>query len=105
MKSFSLLLTLVLSSQLFAGVCNITIDRTPCSAATKAEMLRPYKGINPKSDQYEFKKIEECIAKAEDDAKIKRTGLILKKVVTATFDGKDIGKNFTGDANTCEKQK
>jgi hypothetical protein len=97
MKFFSLLvLTAALSQSVLAADCVITINRTPC-AGSEAEALKPYDGKNPTTEK--IKKATtavECTAAGEKASVIVRAGVVTKKVVKISFDGKEIGEK-TGE--------
>lgn len=84
--------TLVLSTTAFAGDCTLTITRTAC-AGQEAEALKPYDGKNPTEEKdAKSTTAEACKAAGEKAAKIVRKGVLSKKVVKATFDGKPAGE-------------
>ena len=93
MKKLGLLIaTLLISNSLLAGECTLSIHRTAC-AGKEAEMLKPYDGKNPTEEKdAKATTAEACTAAAEKAAKIVRKGVLAKKVVTAKFDGKDLGE-------------
>lgn len=79
--------TLVLSSTAFAD-CTLSISRTAC-AGKEAEMLKPYDGKNPTEEKDAKATTEEACKTAGDKAaKIVRKGVISKKVVKISFNGK-----------------
>jgi hypothetical protein len=93
---------LLVSSFAFGGICELTIDRTPC-AGKEAAAYEPYKGkgtgdvkphcdkCNPTVEKKPAKDAAECKAKAEEAAKIVRKGTLTAKKVSAKFDGADAG--------------
>jgi hypothetical protein len=97
MKMLALLaLTITLSQSAFAGDCVLSVHFTAC-AGKEAEALKPYDGKNPAIEkEKKATSAEACIAAAEKRAPIVRGGTLTKKVVTATFDGKEV-KVATGE--------
>jgi hypothetical protein len=87
-KLFLTVSLLTLSTSLFAGDCTLTITRTACPGK-EAEMLKPYDGKNPTEQKEEKATTEDaCKTAAEKASKIVRKGVLSKKAVKATFDGK-----------------
>lgn len=83
----ALVSTLVLSSTAFAD-CSLTITRTACPGK-EAEMVKPYDGKNPTEEKDAKATTEEaCKAAGDKAAKIVRKGVINKKVVKISFNGK-----------------
>lgn len=74
-----------------ADECNLSIDRTPCPGKEE-EARKPYSGKNPTDEKTKAKDAEVCMKDAEKAAKIVRKGTLSKKIVTAKFGGKDLGK-------------
>lgn len=74
-----------------AGACKLSILRAACSPAKEKAMLKPYDGKNPTVETLDLPSEKECVAKAEEQAKIVRAGTLAKKTVTVSFDGKDLG--------------
>lgn len=97
MKLFALIaLTVTLSQSAFAGDCVLSIQFTPCPGK-EAEALKPYDGKNPAIEkEKKATTAEACIAAGEKRAPIVRAGTMTKKVVTASFDGKEV-KVATGE--------
>jgi len=91
----SLVLSIVFSSAAFAGDCVLKIDRKACPGK-ETDALKPYNGKNPTEEKKSADSVEKCTKIAEDAAKIVRKGTLSDKTVTASFDGKDLGKPFTG---------
>jgi hypothetical protein len=88
-------LVLGLSSNAFAGVCSLTTTRTACPGK-EAEMLKPYDGKNPTTETDAKATTEDaCKAAGEKAAKIQRKGVLSKKSVKISFDGKDLGEPST----------
>lgn len=101
MKRTALILATTLFAQLaFAGDCVITTDRKAC-AGKEAEVLKPYNGKNPTEETKSLADAGACEKLAEKSAKIIRKGTLAEKKVTAKFDGKDLGKNFS-DKSDCK---
>ena len=88
MKLFVLLTISLVSLSAFAGDCVISTDRKPC-AGKEAEALKPYDGKNPTEEKIaKATTAEACTKEGEKAAKIVRKGVLTKKSVKATFDGK-----------------
>lgn len=92
MKTFITVIALVMTAQAaVAGECALMISRTACPGK-EAEALKPYDGKNPAKDTKKVDSEAACLAWAEKSAKIQRKGtLASKKVLSISFDGKDIG--------------
>lgn len=102
MKTLTLVLfasALVLGPVAHAAECMLSIDRTACEGKQEAAM-KPYAGKNPTEEKTKAKDAEGCMKDAEKAAKIIRKGTLTKKVVTATFDGKEVGKKE--DSAACK---
>lgn len=88
------------SASAFAGDCSVKIAREAC-AGKETEAFKPYGGkketVEPKSVADEAA----CMKHAESQSKIVRKGTLSAKKVTATFDGKDLGKTFE-DKKDCK---
>lgn len=101
MKKTTLIVALTLAGQFaFAGDCVLKTDRKAC-AGKEAEVLKPYNGKNPTEDKKSADSAEACEKMAEKGSKIVRKGTLSEKTVTASFDGKDLGKSFT-DKSECK---
>lgn len=72
--------------------CQFMITRTPCSDKTRDEALRPYGGKETAPDQSNAKDEAACMKDGEKQAEIKRKGVLSKKAVVISFNGKEIGK-------------
>jgi hypothetical protein len=102
MKVFFLFLATatVYCSAAFAGDCVLSIERTACPGK-ETEALKPYSGKNPTEEKKDKANSEaDCSAEAEKAAKIIRKGTLSKKVVSAKFGGKEIGKKE--DSSACK---
>lgn len=99
---FLLLITATVSAPSFAaGECVLSIDRTPCEGK-ETEARKPYSGKNPTEEKKEKAKTEaDCVKEGEKAAKIVRKGTLSKKVVTISFDGKEVGTKE--DSAACKK--
>ena len=89
MKFLSLLsLTLILSHSAFAGDCSLSIDRKACPGK-EAEALKPYDGKNPTEEKIaKATTLDACTKEGDKASKIVRKGVLTKKTVKITFDGK-----------------
>lgn len=97
---FALLTATVCAPAFAAGECMLSIDRTPCEGK-ETEARKPYSGKNPTEEKKEKAKTEaDCLKEGEKASKIIRKGTLAKKVVTVTFDGKEVGKKE--DAKACK---
>lgn len=85
---FAILFTAFISQYAFsAEKCLITTHRTACPGKEES-MLKPYKGVNPTTDEKEAKDAAECKKMSEESSKIIRKGTLAGKKVTAKY-GKD----------------
>lgn len=89
--------TMMFAQVSFAADCELTISRKAC-AGKEIEAMKPYNGQNPTTEKSAAADAEACTKKAEKASKIIRKGTLTEKSVTAKFDGKDIGKSFTDNA-------
>ncbi len=92
--------TFLFSTAAFAGDCVMKIERKPCPGK-ETDALKPYNGKNPTEEKKSADSLEKCTKIAEDASKIVRKGTLSEKAVTASFDGKDLGKPFTANS-TCK---
>lgn len=90
----AIVFAMTLSSAAFAGDCVMKIDRKACPGK-ETDALKPYNGKNPTEEKKSADSAEKCTKLAEDASKIVRKGTLAEKTVTASFDGKDLGKPFT----------
>jgi hypothetical protein len=98
----SMLVSALLASPSFAGICEITIDRKACPGKEKTA-FEPYanKGIgdvagacvkcNPTVEKKPAKDEAECKTKTEEASKIQRKGTLSEKSATGKMDGKTFG--------------
>jgi len=102
MKRFVLMsaLAFLTTATMARSECVLVVDRTPCDG--KMEVARkPYDGVNPtKESQEKIKTADDCMKAGEKAAKIIRKGTLSKKLVTISFDGKEIGKKQ--DEQACK---
>ena len=97
MKKIIIATILLATSSVFAGECKISITRKAC-AGKEAEAFKPYNGKETTEEVKSQDSIEKCSAFAEKSAKIVRKGTLTQKIVKGTFDGKDLGKEFSDKA-------
>ncbi|WP_374076754.1 hypothetical protein [Bdellovibrio bacteriovorus] len=98
MKKTTLIVSMLLMGQMaFAGDCVISIDRKAC-AGKETEAMKPYNGKNPTEETKKLDNEEACGKWAEKSSKIVRKGTLTEKIVSAKFDGKDLGKTFADKA-------
>lgn len=91
MRLFCLLaLSAVLSSAAFAD-CTLIIDRKACPGK-EAETVKPYDGKNPTEEKGKATTEESCMKEGEKAAKIVRKGVLAKKTVKISFNGKALGE-------------
>lgn len=100
MKTFLKTLTVValLGSSAFAGDCVIKTKREACPGK-ETEAYKPYNGKQETEDKKSAADAAACAAEAEKGSKIVRKGTLSKKTTSAMFDGKDLGKSFTGTSD------
>lgn len=95
----ALLVVLAIGQLSYGADCELTIDRKPCPGK-EVETLKPYNGKNPTEEKKSLDAAA-CEKWAEKSSKIIRKGTLLEKKVSAKFDGKDLGKNFS-DKSECK---
>lgn len=83
------------ASNAYAGDCVMKIKRTACPGKA-TEAFKPYNGKEETEEKKSVKDLKACEAETEKASKIVRKGVLSQKTTKATFDGKDIGKSFTG---------
>lgn len=99
-KSFVLAAAIALfSSASFAGECVMKIKRDACPGK-ESQAYKPYNGKVETEEKKTVKDEAECKAEAEKAAKIVRKGVLTKKTVTASYDGKDAGS--ASDTKECK---
>lgn len=81
------------------AACELSIDRTACPGKEEAA-FKPYNGKNPTAETTKATSAETCLKDAEKASKIIRKGTLSKKVVTASYDGKELGK--PSDEKACQ---
>jgi hypothetical protein len=100
MKTLLSTLVMMMSLSAFAGICTVKIDRTPCPGKTE-EARKPYDGKNPTEEKKKVDTAKACEDLAAEKVKIVRAGVLAEKKATASYDGKDLGKNFN-DKKECK---
>jgi hypothetical protein len=81
-------LSLTIAHSAMAGDCSLSIDRKACPGK-EAEALKPYDGKNPTEEKMaKATTLEACTKEGEKASKIVRKGVLAKKTVKITFDGK-----------------
>ena len=88
---------LLCASNAYAGDCVVKIKRTPCPGKA-TEAFKPYNGKEETEEKKSLADAKACEAEAEKSSKIVRKGVLTQKRTVASFDGKDLGKSFTGNA-------
>jgi hypothetical protein len=78
-----------------AGECALKIKRTACPGK-EAEAFKPYMGKVETTEKKDAADEKSCSEIADKASQIVRKGTLSAKDVTATFDGKDLGKTFSG---------
>lgn len=86
------------SSAVFAE-CNLTIDRKACPGK-EAEAVKPYDGKNPTEEKGKATTEDACMKEGEKAAKIVRKGVLAKKTVKISFNGKALGEK--SDEKDCK---
>lgn len=123
LKTITVIAAFLLTQSAFAGLCELTVVRTACSDATKAESFKKCdetnKDIKMKKlseekclETFDVKKDSDCIKKAITRCENGRLDITKSKAITATFDGKVLenGKDYCDtkpprtDFNKCDKK-
>ena len=81
----------------FAGDCVMKIKRDACPGKD-TEAYKPYNGKKETEEKKSAADAAACEKEADKASKIVRKGTLSAKTVTASFDGKDLGKTFSGTA-------
>lgn len=98
MKSMKLVVVaILLTSNAYAGDCVIKIKRTACPGKS-TEAFKPYNGKEETEEKKSANDQKVCETEAEKASKIVRKGVLSQKRTVASFEGKDLGKSFTGTA-------
>lgn len=93
------LAAMILAAPIAKAECVLVTDRTACPGK-ETEAFKPYAGKNPTEEKSKAASADLCLKDAEKASKIVRKGTLEKKVVTAKFDGKELGKKE--DSKPCK---
>lgn len=108
MKLFIMLLVTLGTSISFAGKCVLSVERTACPGQEK-ESFKKCDGKAKCDVTLEASSDKDCAKKALKECENARLDITKSKVITASFDGKDVEakKNFCAadrsDFNKCKK--
>ncbi len=97
--------TVFMSLNVFAGECEMVVNRTPCPGKTD-EAFEPYNKVNPTTEKKASANEKACNEQAMKACKIIRKGTLAKKDITAKFNGAAIqgGKNICDSVGESKKE-
>lgn len=82
---------LMVTGSFASAACEINIVREACPGK-ETEAFKPYGGKKATDEKGKATTADACLAEADKASKIVRKGTLSKKIATAKFDGKEVGK-------------